>query len=73
VARLRKNPVGLRPLWVFLSVTFFCARETLQVSFIGRKKPSFTTGTLGEMWAKFKWKYMEKMVDRRKKKGYIIK
>jgi hypothetical protein len=30
-------------------ITFFCARKTLRVFLIGRKKTSFTTGTLNDM------------------------
>jgi len=46
---LHKNVFGLTPSARLCSATFFCARETANaVSFIGRKKPSVTAGTLGE-------------------------
>jgi hypothetical protein len=36
-------------LWDFLSAKVFCARKMLRIFLIGRKKPSFTAGTLGEI------------------------
>jgi hypothetical protein len=52
-----KTQSAQAPLWVFVSATFFCARETIRVSFIGHKKTSYTTGTLCEMLAKLVGKY----------------
>jgi hypothetical protein len=46
-----KTQSAQAPLWIFVSATFFCARETLRVSFIGHKKTSYTTGTLGNILA----------------------
>jgi hypothetical protein len=51
-AGLRKTAVGLAPFVRFFSATFFCARETLRVSFIGRKKTSDTAGTLCDIFGK---------------------
>jgi hypothetical protein len=37
-----KSQSGLRPLWDFVSATFFCARKMLRIFFIGHKKTSLT-------------------------------
>jgi hypothetical protein len=37
------------PFVVFCSATVFCARKMLRIFLIGRKKPSVTAGTLGEI------------------------
>jgi hypothetical protein len=39
------------------SAKVFCARKMLRIFLIGHKKPSFTAGTLGEIWAKMVGKY----------------
>jgi hypothetical protein len=41
-----KTQSAQAPLWVFVSATFFCARETA-TQFHGHKKTSYTARTLG--------------------------
>ena len=46
---LRKNPVGLRPLWVFSPSHFFAPVKMLRIFHYRAQKMSYATGTLCAM------------------------